>query len=101
MCTSASCARRSTIQVSRPSSPPSAAWATCSMQFRALRRTTTFRLTLLYGLVFTVGVVALLGLIYLQSAVYLTRRMDGILNTEADALVHSPRSGLRRRITEE
>jgi len=68
------------------------------MRLSELWRTTTFRLTLVYGLVFSIGVVALLGMVYLQSAVYLTRRVDGILNTEADALAASPASTLRERI---
>ena len=68
------------------------------MRFSELWRTTTFRLTLVYGLVFAVGVVALLGMVYLQSAVYLTRRVDGILNTEAAALAASPSGQLRDRI---
>jgi signal transduction histidine kinase len=72
-----------------------------SMQFNALRRTTTFRLTALYGLLFALGTIALLGMVYLRSAGYLTQRVDGILNTEADALVRSPRPGLRERLVEE
>ncbi|HTY94396.1 MAG TPA: HAMP domain-containing sensor histidine kinase [Steroidobacteraceae bacterium] len=71
------------------------------MQFSALRRTTTFRLSLLYGLLFALGTIALLGMVYLRSAGYLTRRVDGILNTEADALMHSPRPGLRERLDQE
>jgi signal transduction histidine kinase len=70
------------------------------MQISELWRTTTFRLTVLYGLVFALGTVALLGMVYLQSAVYLTRRVDGILNTEADALASSPPPQLNRRISE-
>jgi signal transduction histidine kinase len=72
-----------------------------SMQFNALRRTTTFRLTVLYGLLFALGTIALLGMVYLRSAVYLTQRVDGILNTEADGLMHSPRAGLRERLNDE
>jgi signal transduction histidine kinase len=72
-----------------------------SMQFNALRRTTTFRLTVLYGLLFALGTIALLGMVYVQSTGYLTRRVDGILNTEAGALVRSPRPGLRERLVEE
>jgi signal transduction histidine kinase len=72
-----------------------------SMQFNALRRTTTFRLTVLYGLLFALGTIALLGMIYLRSAGYLTQRVDGILNTEADGLARSPRAGLRERLAEE
>jgi signal transduction histidine kinase len=71
------------------------------MQFRDLSRTTTFRLTLLYGVLFAAGTIALLWMVYLRSAVYLTSRVDGILNTEADALVHSPRPGLRQRVIED
>jgi signal transduction histidine kinase len=72
-----------------------------SMQFNALRRTTTFRLTVLYGMLFALGTIALLAMVYLRSAGYLTQRVDGILNTEADALVSSPRPGLRERLVEE
>jgi signal transduction histidine kinase len=71
------------------------------MQFRQLWRTTTFRLTVLYGLLFALGIIALLGLVYWRSEVYLTQRVDGILSTEADALMHSPRPGLRARLVEE
>jgi signal transduction histidine kinase len=71
------------------------------MRFSELWRTTTFRLTILYGLLFSVGTIALLGLVYMRSAVYLTSRVDNILNTEADALVQSPRPGLRQRVIEE
>jgi signal transduction histidine kinase len=70
------------------------------MQIRALLRTTTFRLSALYGLIFALGLVALLGLVYLRSAVYLTRRVDGILTTEAAALVRSPPSEVEQRIDE-
>jgi signal transduction histidine kinase len=70
------------------------------MQIRALLRTTTFRLSALYGLIFALGLVALLGLVYLQSAVYLTRRVDGILTTEAAGLSRSPPSALEQRIAE-
>jgi signal transduction histidine kinase len=69
-----------------------------SMQFSALRRTTTFRLTVLYGVLFALGTIALLGMVYLRSVGYLAHRVDGILNTEADALVHSPQAGLRDRL---
>jgi signal transduction histidine kinase len=71
------------------------------MHFNALRRTTTFRLTVLYGLLFALGTIALLGMVYVRSAGYLTHRVDGILNTEADALVRSPRPGLSARLIEE
>src|ERR1700761_9437202 len=70
------------------------------MDLRELWRTTTFRLTVLYGLVFALGTVTLLGMVYLQSAVYLTLRVDGILNTEADALARSPPSVLSQRIND-
>lgn len=71
------------------------------MRFSELWRTTTFRLTVLYGGLFAAGTIALLWLVYMRSAVYLTSRVDNILNTEADALVHSPRPGLRQRVIEE
>ena len=71
------------------------------MQFSALRRTTTFRLTVLYGLLFALVTIALLGVVYARSAGYLTHRADRILNTEADALVNSPLPGLRARLSEE
>jgi signal transduction histidine kinase len=70
------------------------------MRLRQLWRTTTFRLTVLYGLIFALGTMALLGMIYLQSVVYLTHRVDGILNTEADALQRSPPHELAQRIDE-
>lgn len=68
------------------------------MRFSGLWRTTTFRLTVLYGLVFALGTMALLGMVYVQSAGYLTRRVDGILVTEADALAHAPPQKLSQRI---
>ena len=71
------------------------------MHLKDLWRTTTFRLTILYGGLFALGTLALLWLVYLRSAVYLTSRVDGILTTEAEALVHSPRPGLRQRVIEE
>src|SRR5580704_6030085 len=68
------------------------------MQIRALLRTTTFRLSALYGLIFALALAALLGLVYLRSAVYLTRRVDGILATEAHALAAAPAAQLQQRI---
>src|ERR1700730_4441280 len=72
-----------------------------SMRFRELSRTTTFRLTIVYGVLFALGTIALLWMVYLRSAVYLTSRVDGILHTEAEALLHSPRPGLRQRVIED
>lgn len=72
-----------------------------SMQFDALRRTTTFRLTLLYGVLFALGTIALLGMVYVRSTGYLTHRVDSILGTEASGLLRSPSSGLRPRLIEE
>ena len=60
------------------------------MRLEDLRRTTTFRLTMLYGVLFALGTLALVWMIYLRSAVYLTSRVDGILATEADALARTP-----------
>ena len=70
------------------------------MQIRALLRTATFRLSALYALIFALALVTLLGLVYLRSAVYLTQRVDGILATEAAALVGSPPSEVEQRIDE-
>ena len=70
------------------------------MRLRELWRTTTFRLTVLHGLVFALGAALLLGVVYAQSDKYLTRRVDGIVRTEADALVTSPPWDLNRRIDE-
>jgi signal transduction histidine kinase len=72
-----------------------------STHLSALRRTTTFRLTVLYGLLFALGTIALLGMVYLRSTGYLTARVDGILNTEADGLMRSPRLELRERLDDE
>ena len=69
-----------------------------SVRLSELWRTSTFRNTALYGLVFALGAVALLGMIYLQSAVYLTRRVDGILKVQMDALARAPEQVLRQRI---
>jgi signal transduction histidine kinase len=71
------------------------------MQFRAIWRTTTFRLTALYGLLFALGTLALLGMVYVRSAVFLTQRVDGILETEMRGLTYSPPADLRRRLLEE
>jgi signal transduction histidine kinase len=71
------------------------------MQYRELFRTTAFRLTMLYGLIFAVGTIALLGMVYVRSGVYLTDRVDGILHTEIEALMRTPRPGLRERIIED
>jgi signal transduction histidine kinase len=70
------------------------------MQFSELRRTTTFRLTILYGALFAVGTIALLWMIYIRSVVYMTSRIDHIMNIQAEALLHSPRPGLRQRLIE-
>ncbi len=71
------------------------------MRFNELWRTTTFRLTILYGGLFALGTLALLWMVYLQSVVYMTSRVDRILNAQADALVRSPRPGLRQRLIED
>ena len=71
------------------------------MRFSELRRTTTFRLTILYGALFARGIIALLWMIYVRSVGYMTARVDHIINIQADALVHSPRPGLRQRLIED
>jgi signal transduction histidine kinase len=71
------------------------------MRFSELRRTTTFRLTLLYGALFALGTLALLWMVYIRSVVYMTGRVDHIIDIQADALLHSPRPGLRQRLIED
>jgi signal transduction histidine kinase len=68
------------------------------MRLSEVRRTTTFRLTLLYGLLFALGIIALLAMVYLQSAVYLTHRVDRILDAEARAEMAVPAAELRQTI---
>jgi signal transduction histidine kinase len=70
------------------------------MRLSEISRTTTFRLSVLYGAVFALGALALLGMIYLQSAVYLTRRVDNILNIEADGLTAAPPQAMAQKINE-
>src|ERR1700712_4662618 len=96
MCMSGSCARRSTLSTDLHSYAQSAARVTYSMRFSELRRTTTFRLTILYGALFAVGTIALLWMIYVRSVVYMTARVDQIINIQADALLPTPRPGLRQ-----
>lgn len=71
------------------------------MRFSELRRTTTFRLSILYGALFALGTIALLWMVYVRSVVYMTARVDHIINIQAEALLHSPRPGLRRRLIED
>jgi signal transduction histidine kinase len=71
------------------------------MRFNELRRTTTFRLTILYGALFALGTIALLWMVYVRSVVYMTARVDHIINIQAQALLQSPRPGLRRRLIED
>jgi signal transduction histidine kinase len=71
------------------------------MRFDELRRTTTFRLTILYGALFALGTIALLWMVYIRSVVYMTARVDHIIDIQAEALLHSPRPGLRLRLIEE
>ena len=65
------------------------------MRFNELRRTTTFRLTILYGALFALGTIALLWMVYIRSIVYMTARVDHIIDIQTEALLHSPRPGLR------
>ena len=68
------------------------------MRLRDLSRTTTFQLTVLYGLLFALAIAVLLGAVYFQSTAYLTRRVDRILVTHADALARAPSTELPGRI---
>jgi signal transduction histidine kinase len=70
------------------------------MRLRDLRRTTTFRLTVVYGVAFALATFAVLGAVYVQTTAYLTHRVDGILKTHADALVASPPAQIPDRIGE-
>jgi signal transduction histidine kinase len=72
------------------------------MRLKEIWRTSTFRLSLLYGVLFALATVALLGMVYLRSAVYLTRRVDDILNVEAQAQAQMDASpaALQRRIND-
>jgi signal transduction histidine kinase len=71
------------------------------MRFSELSRTSTFRLTILYGALFALGTIALLWMVYIRSVVYMTARVDHIINIQAEALLQSPRPGLRRRLIED
>jgi len=71
------------------------------MRFSELRRTTTFRLTILYGALFAIGTISLLWIVYIRSVVYMTARVDHIIDIQAQALLQSPRPGLRRRLIED
>lgn len=71
------------------------------MRFSELRRTTTFRLTLLYGALFAIGTIVLLWMVYIRSVVYMTARVDRIIGIQAQALIQSPRPGLRQRLIED
>ncbi len=61
-------------------------------------RTTTFRLSALYGLLFALGAIGLLGLVYVQVTSYQSRRVDGILQAQADALARLPPAELPARV---
>jgi signal transduction histidine kinase len=65
-----------------------------------LWRTTPFRLTLMNGAVFALAVLALMGLIYQQTAGYLGRQMDGIVVSEARALVLGGAERLPERVNQ-
>lgn len=70
------------------------------MKLSELWRISTFRLTVVFGLIFAVGLAALLGVVYVQSNGFLTRRVDGILATEADGLARAPAAQRPARIDE-
>jgi signal transduction histidine kinase len=71
------------------------------LRFQDIRRTSTFRLTVLLGLVFIVGIIGLLGLIYALTARELTARNDRILREEAARLLALPPTALPARIRTE
>lgn len=71
------------------------------LRFRDIRRTSTFRLTVMLSLVFIVGMVALLGSIYGMTARELTARSDRILRQEAARLLTVSADQLPAQITDE
>ena len=71
------------------------------LRFRDIRRTSTFRLTVMLSLVFIVGMVALLGSIYGMTTRELTARSDRILRQEAARLLTVPADQLPTQITDE
>lgn len=68
------------------------------LRLNQIRKTSTFRLTILSGLVFAIGMVGLLGLIYTLSARELTLRSDRILRVEAARLRAASPEALPDRI---
>ncbi len=71
------------------------------LRFSDIRRTSTFRLTVMLSLVFIIGMVALLGSIYGMTARELTARSDRILRQEAARLLTVPPDQLPAQITDE
>lgn len=61
-------------------------------------RTTSFRLSLAFGLLFAVGTAALLTSVDVRTSAYLNRRVDGIIQGEAAALMRAPPARLRREL---
>ena len=64
------------------------------MRTPELRRTTTFRLAVLFGAVFAGAVVLLLGLVYWRTSDVLTRRVDLILAADAGGLARADPAAL-------
>ena len=71
------------------------------LRFRDIRRTSTFRLTVMLSIVFTIGMIALIGLIYGITARELTARSDRILRQESARLLTLPPDQLPARIEDE
>ena len=65
-----------------------------------LTRTTPFRLTLLSGAIFSIAVFLLLGLIYFQTAAYMTRQMNDIVASQAEALEAAGPTQIADRVSE-
>ena len=61
-------------------------------------RTTSFRLSLAFGLLFAVGTAALLTSVDMRMSAYLNRRVDGIIQGEAAALMRVPPGRLPREL---
>jgi signal transduction histidine kinase len=68
---------------------------------RNITHTTTFRLTAAFGAMFGVAILLLLGLVYVQTFGVLSRRVDHILNAEAEAMARTGPEGILSVIRQE
>lgn len=68
---------------------------------RAFWRTTPFRLAVRFGAAYVAGIALLLGLVYLQTETYLARRVDRIMQAEAEVFQEAAPGDLRQRLAQE